>query len=70
MSTKEQKRLERFQNLHPPHFDGDALEDAQYLLDRLHQMLCNLGLVESNSYKNKVREISNFELNIRSTEIK
>lgn len=33
MSVEEQKRFERFQKLHSPHFDGDACEDAQYFLD-------------------------------------
>lgn len=48
MSIKEQKRLERFQRLHPPLFHDDTLEDAHDFLDRCHQMLCNLGFVESN----------------------
>lgn len=48
MSTEEQKMLERFQRLHPPHIDGDASQDAQNFVDRCHQMLHNFSLVESN----------------------
>lgn len=36
MSTEEQKRLEKFQRLHPSHFDGDASEDARDFLDRCY----------------------------------
>lgn len=45
MSVEEKKRIDRFQRLQPPHFDGRYLEDAHDFLDRLHQMLYNLGLV-------------------------
>lgn len=48
ISFDEKKRLGRFQRLHPHHFYGDASKDAQNFLDRCHQTLRNLGLVESN----------------------
>lgn len=49
MPADEQKRLERFQILFPPHFEGSASEDTQDFLDRCHQMLCNVGLIDSNN---------------------
>lgn len=48
MSVDEIKRMDRFKNLSPPHFSSTPSEDAQDFLDRCHEILCNLGLVESN----------------------
>lgn len=48
MSADELKRLDSFTRLFPLHFSGAPLEDAQDFLDRCHEILCNLGLVESN----------------------
>lgn len=48
MSTEEMKRMEKFHRLHPPQFGSDASEDAHDFLDRCHQVLQNMGLVESN----------------------
>ncbi|XP_070036796.1 uncharacterized protein [Nicotiana tomentosiformis] len=44
MSIEEQKRLERFQKYHPPHFYGGASEDAQGFLDQCHHILHAMGL--------------------------
>ncbi|XP_070036795.1 uncharacterized protein [Nicotiana tomentosiformis] len=44
MSVEEQKRLERFQKYHPPHFYGGASEDAQGFLDQCHHILHAMGL--------------------------
>lgn len=46
--SNEEKRMESFQRLYPPHFDNDASEDAQDFLDICYLILYNLGLVESN----------------------
>lgn len=48
MSVDEQKKMDQFQNLDPPHFDCDPTINAQNFLDMCHEILCNLGLVESN----------------------
>ncbi|XP_070034593.1 uncharacterized protein [Nicotiana tomentosiformis] len=48
MSADELKRLDKFTKLHPPHFSGTPSEDAQEIFDRCHEILHNLGLVESN----------------------
>lgn len=56
-TDEEKKRLERFQNLHSPYFNGDASEDAQDFLDRCHHMLRSLVLVESNRV-----DFTNFQL--------
>lgn len=32
----------------PPYCDGDPTADARDFLNRCHEILCNLGLVESN----------------------
>lgn len=45
MSSNEQKMMDR---LHHPHFHSDALEDGKDYLDKCHEMLRTLGLVESN----------------------
>nr|XP_016484424.1 PREDICTED: uncharacterized protein LOC107804969 [Nicotiana tabacum] len=44
MSAEDKKKLDRFQRLHPPHFDCDTSKDDKDFLDRCHQMHCNLGL--------------------------
>lgn len=46
MSAEDKKKLDRFQRLHPPHFDCDTSKDDKDFLDRCHQMHCNLGLVK------------------------
>lgn len=48
LTVEEQKRLDRFERLHPPHFSGEITKDAQGFLDQCHQILCILGLVKSN----------------------
>lgn len=47
-SVDEHKRIDWLQKLDPPHFDGDLTVDAHDFLDRFHEILCNLGLIESN----------------------
>lgn len=47
MSVDEKKRI-GFQKLHPPHFEGSFSMAAQEFLDRRHEILHNLGLLESN----------------------
>lgn len=48
MSSNELKRLDKFIKLHRPHFSCTPFEDALGLSGRFHEILCNLGLVESN----------------------
>lgn len=40
--------MDRFQRLHPAHFDGDPSKDAHDFLDRFHYMFLNLNFIESN----------------------
>lgn len=48
ISAEEKKIIDTFQRLHPPHFDGSSSVDTKDFLDRFHEMLHNLGMVESN----------------------
>lgn len=50
MTVGELKRLDKFTKLPPPCFSGTPLEVVQEFLDRCLEVLCNLGLVESNGY--------------------
>lgn len=46
----ELKRLGKFTKLHLPHFHGTPSGDAHVFLDYFHEIMHNLGLVESNEF--------------------
>ncbi|XP_070050711.1 uncharacterized protein [Nicotiana tomentosiformis] len=48
MSFKGLMRLDKFKKLFPIHFSGASSEDPHDFLDRFHEVLRNMGIVESN----------------------
>ncbi|XP_070037159.1 uncharacterized protein [Nicotiana tomentosiformis] len=48
MSSEALLRLDKFTKLFPVHFSGTPTEDSQDYLDRCHEVLRNMGIVESN----------------------
>lgn len=48
MSTEGLHRLDKFTKLFSPQFTGSPSEDPQDLLDRCHEILHNMGIVETN----------------------
>ena len=48
MSFEALLRLDKFTKLFPVHFSGTPSEDPQDYLDRCHEVLRNMGIVETN----------------------
>ncbi|XP_070042987.1 uncharacterized protein [Nicotiana tomentosiformis] len=48
MSSVALLRLDKFTKLFPVHFNGTPTEEPQDYLDRCHEVLRNMGIVESN----------------------
>lgn len=48
MSADELKRLDGFTKLYPPRFISASSEEAQDFMDRCHEFLHNMGIVEPN----------------------
>jgi len=48
MSSEALLRLDMFTKIFSIHFSGASSEDPQYYLDRFHQVLHDMGIVETN----------------------
>ncbi|XP_070040782.1 uncharacterized protein [Nicotiana tomentosiformis] len=48
LSSRVMLRLDKFTKLYPIHFSGASSEDSQDCLDRCHELLRNMGIVETN----------------------
>lgn len=60
MLVDELKRLDRFTKMFPHHFSGAPSEEALDFLDRYHEILRNVGLVESNEVDFTVFQMHSF----------
>ncbi|XP_070034825.1 uncharacterized protein [Nicotiana tomentosiformis] len=60
MSSEALMRLDKFTKLFPVHFSGVPSEDPQDYLDHCHEVLHNMGIVETNGFDFAVFQMTDY----------